>query len=297
MTVILPRDYHARTALEQARVVCITEDQAARMDIRPLRIGILNVMPKAEEYEFSLLHPLGRSVLQVEPVWIRLHKHRYGSSDQGHIDRLYVSFEDAIARQRLDGLVLTGAPVEELPFREVTYWEETQRILRYARDNIASTLGICWGALALAKMLGIEKTPFRRKLFGVFETRNLDHKHRITGDLDDTFFCPQSRHSGILDATLELERDRGNVNLLAHSGDAGYTILESADGRYLMHLGHPEYEPGRLVEEYRRDAALGRSDVAPPANVDVERPANTWRTHRNEFFSQWTKFVYETTSY
>ncbi|MFP4162421.1 MAG: homoserine O-succinyltransferase [Chitinispirillaceae bacterium] len=297
MTIVVPKDYHGINALESSKVHCISFEEALREDIRALRIGVLNIMPKAETYEFSLLHPLGRSVLQIEPVWIRLKTHQYNSSDQSHLRKLYVTFEEAVAKQNLDGLIVTGAPVEEIPFKEVNYWGEIQRILRYARNNIASTLGICWGGLALAKFLGIDKEVYPKKVFGVFETTNLDRNHRVTGEMDDVFWCAQSRHSGISDKVLELERDKGNVHLLAHSKDTGYTIFESTDKRFLVHLGHPEYEPQRLIEEYVRDKSRGRKDVTPPANLNLENPVNTWRSHRIEFFSQWIKFIHETTSY
>jgi homoserine O-succinyltransferase len=136
-----------------------------------------------------------------------------------------------------------------------------------------------------------------KKLFGVFQNRNLEREHRITGDTDDVFWCPQSRHSGVADGDIERARDRGIVRALSHSAATGYTIFESSDQRYLMHLGHPEYEPERLVFEYRRDAAAGRTNVDPPENVDLEQPFNTWRSHRNEFFSQWLKFVYDSVSF
>lgn len=297
MTIILPQYYHARQQLERARVVCITPEDAQHQDIRPLRIGILNVMPKAEAYEYSILQPLGRSIIQVEPMWIRLENHRYSSSNQDHIRGLYLTFEEAVRKLPLDGLILTGAPVEEIPFEEVHYWGELTRILQYARRNVASTLGICWGGLALGKMLGIEKSNLPKKVFGVFKNRSLERAHRITGDTDDEFWCPQSRHSGIEDAALERARDSGVVNLLSHAPETGYSIFESTDQRYLMHLGHPEYEPERLIFEYRRDLEAGRADVDPPQNLDVDEPVNTWRSHRNEFFSQWLKFIYDMTSF
>jgi len=297
MTIVLPKDYHAKALLEKRRVLCVDNEQAMTEDIRALRIGILNIMPQAETYEFSLVHPLGRSVLQIDPVWIRLQTHKYTSTDQLHLEKLYVPFEDAVSRNKLDGLIVTGAPVEEIPFEQVTYWEEIMRILKYAQRNISSTLGLCWGALALAKFIGIEKTVLPKKVFGVFETKNLNRDHRITGDMDDVFWCPQSRHSGIPDEVLEQERDKGRINLLAHAEGTGYIIFESADQRLLMHLGHLEYEPSRLVDEYTRDLKLGRNDVDKPANVDLENPLNTWRAHRNEFFSQWIKFVHESTQY
>jgi homoserine O-succinyltransferase len=293
LTIILPKHYHIRRALEESRVVCISAEQAVRQDIRPLRIGILNVMPMAETYEYTILQPLGRSIIQIEPVFIRLKSHAYKTSNWQHIQNAYVTFEEAMHHQPLDGLLLTGAPVEELAFEAVHYWEELAPILAQSREHCASTLGLCWGGLALAKTLGIEKIMYDRKLFGVFSTRNIERHHPITGDTDDIFSCPQSRHSGVDDAEMERQQVAGAVRLLAHAPETGYTIFESADRRFLMHLGHPEYEPERLVFEYARDRQLGLTDVDPPANMNLGQPLNTWRSHRNEFFSQWIKFVYE----
>ena len=297
MTIILPRDYHLRLALQESRIPCIDPEDALREDIRALRIGILNIMPKAESYEFSLLHPLGRSILQIDPVWIRLKTHSYQSSDREHLRNLYVEFDEAIAPGPLDGLILTGAPVEDIPFEAVTYWDEVRGILDYARREIPRTLGICWGGLALARQLGIEKVVFSRKLFGVFETRSLDPGHRITGGMDDVFWCPQSRLSGIPDPAMIQARDKGIVSLLAHSPEAGYTIFESADHRYLMHLGHPEYNARRLVEEYLRDLQAGRPGVEPPKNLSLENPLNRWKGQGAEFFFQWIRSIHECVSF
>ncbi|MGD0590716.1 MAG: homoserine O-succinyltransferase [Bacteroidota bacterium] len=293
MSVVLPNIYRHREKLEQRGVLCISEDEASRADIRPLRVGILNIMPKGETYEPYVLYPLSRSIIQIEPVWIRLHSHNYKSSDQNHLELFYDYFENAIVYAPLDGLLLTGAPVEEFAYEDVHYWDEITKILLFARQNITSTLGICWGGMALAKMLGIEKEMYQEKLFGAFETRNLDRSHFVSGELDDIFWCVQSRHSGISDKVLEEESARGSVNLLAHSENGGYTIFESVDHRYLMHLGHPEYEAQRLVEEYHRDVSLGRKDVSPPANIDLEKPINRWRSHGLEFFAQWVRYIFE----
>jgi len=293
MSVVLPDGYRHRENLETRGVLCLSHEEANRADIRPLRIGILNIMPKGETYEFHILFPLSRSIIQVEPVFIRLHSHLYKSTDPQHLELFYDYFENVTTRGQIDGLIVTGAPVEEIRFEEVTYWDEISAILAFARHNVTSTLGLCWGGLALAKLLGIEKEMFPRKLFGVFETRNLDRSHPVTGEMDDLFWCPQSRHSGIPDAVLEEARARGVVRLLAHSRESGYTIFESADRRLLAHLGHPEYEAHRLVDEYRRDVALGRTDVFPPANLDLDAPVNRWRSHGLEFFSQWIRNVYQ----
>ncbi len=297
MSIVLPENYHAKQPLEERRINCITREQAVQEDIRALRIGVLNIMPEAETYEFSLLFPLGRSVIQIEPVWLKLKTHMYKSTSRSHLESLYLTFDEAIAENHLDGLIVTGAPVEEIPFEEVSYWDEIVEILTYARSNIASTLGLCWGGLALAKMMGIEKVIYPLKLFGVFESYNTNRHHRVTGEMDDVFWCPQSRFSGIHDEALEKAQRDGIVNLLAHADEPGYFIFESVDGKYLIHLGHFEYESNRLVEEYLRDKKRGRIDVMPPKNVNIHKPKNRWRAHNLEFFTQWIKSVHEDTPF
>ncbi|MBI9101105.1 MAG: homoserine O-succinyltransferase [Spirochaetales bacterium] len=297
MAIIVPDDYHARKALQEARVHCMSAFEAQKQDIRPLRIGILNIMPVANTYEYNLLFPIGRSVLQIEPVWIRLKTHSYKSTSKEHLDDVYTTFDEAIKDRGFDGLIVTGAPVEELSFKDVRFWNELTAILDYAREKIASTLGICWGGMALAYYMGIEKLLYNKKLFGVYPIDNIDRNHRVTGDMDDVFMCPQSRHAGIDDDVLEAEAKAGRVNLLAHSDEAGYVIFESADQSFMIHLGHPEYETERLVNEYNRDMASGRKDVPLPLNLDVKNPKNNWRGGGLEFFTQWIKDVYIRTPY
>ena len=297
MTVVLPKAYHIQSVLEENGVQCIAESAARHQDIRPLRIGILNIMPKAEEYEFNLLLPLGLSILQIVPVWIRLESHAYKHADPHHLDRYYVTFAEAMRTNILDGLIVTGAPVEEMPYEEVHYWSELTGILGEAQKKIPSTVGICWGGLALAKFVGIEKTTLPRKAFGVYPTRNLIRNHPITGGLDDVFWCPQSRHAGIADKVLEQEQKAGHIRLLAYAEGAGYTIFETPEHRFIMHLGHQEYNSQRIVGEAVRDLKAGRPDVGPPVNFDLKHPVNNWRANRNEFFSAWIRFVYLTTKY
>ncbi len=297
MAIILPEDYHARTALENRRIHCMTSFQARKQNIRPLRIGILNIMPVANTYEYNILFPIGRSVLQIEPVWIRLKTHPYKSTSKTHLDKLYISFEKAIKERGFDGLIITGAPVEEKEFSEIWFWDELREILNYARNNIASTLGICWGGLALAYFNGIEKILYDQKLFGVYPLRNINRDHPVTGELDDIFMSPQSRFAGIPDDVLEEKAAAGELTLLAHSKNIGYVIFETADKRFMIHLGHPEYETERLGNEYKRDRSKGLSNVKKPLNLDVEHPVNTWRSHSLEFFTQWIKDVYLRTPY
>ncbi len=252
-----------------------------------LRVGIVNIMPRAQAYEAYLLRPLERAPHVVRPVWIRLESHTYTSSDAAHIDRHYTSFDGALADGALDGLILTGAPVEELAFSDVRYWDELRAILSYARRAVGGSLGLCWGGLALAQLLGLEKEMFDKKLFGVFQNRTLLREHPLTHGFDDVFWCAHSRHSGIESRALEAAQESGDVRLLAHGDETGYTLFESADQRFLAHLGHPEYEAERLVHEWERDSSLGRVDVEPPRHFDVTRPVNCWRSHCTEVFTRW----------
>jgi homoserine O-succinyltransferase len=254
--------------------------------VTPLRVGIINIMPRAEAYEINLLRPLGRAPQVVEPIWIKLQSHRYTSSDQAHLRAHYVPIEEA-TREPLDGLILTGAPIEQLEYGQVNYWKELVSILEFARQKTGGTLGLCWGGMALARMLGIEKQSYAKKLFGVYPNRNLSPGRGFMGDSDDTFYCAHSRHSGISDDDLEQAADRGAVRLLSHGALTGYSVFASTDGRYLMHLGHPEYDAERLSTEWRRDSALGRTDVEPPYNFDPDEPANLWRAHGTSLFARW----------
>lgn len=290
MTIVVPGDYHARLALEENQIQCISQSEAACQDIRELRIGILNIMPVCQDYEFNLLHPLGISILQVKPIWIRLSSHSYKSSDQDYVKNLYVTYEEAVRDQPLDGLIVTGAPIERLAFEEVSYWKEIGSILRHSQQNTPSTLGICWGAFALAYLAGVDKLHYAEKLFGVFEVYNLDSNHPITGELDDVFWCPQGRHAGIDDAVLEQAAAEGKFRLLAHGPDCGYVIFETPDHRFVMHTGHPEYSSQRLATEAKRDLILGRPIHSQ--NFDFHHPINRWKSHRNLFFTQWLKYCY-----
>ena len=297
MTIRLSPKHRLRSLFDQHHVAWLSEEAAEHQDIRPLRIGILNIMPRAEEYEFNLLAPMGRSILQIIPVWIRLRSHDYKSSDQAHLDKHYIPFDWAQSVASLDGLIVTGAPVEELPWEQVTYWKELCGIIDVAKAAGTSILGICWGGLALAKYIGIEKTMYPQKVFGVYPTRNLAPDHPLMGGLDDVFQCPQSRHSGIDDAVLEAAEQAGRVRLLAHAEKGGYTIFETPDHQIIMHLGHQEYNSSRLLTEARRDRLKARPDVGPLENLDEKSPVNNWRANRNEFFNSWIKHVYLTTPF
>ena len=290
MTLIVRSDYHAVPILERNGIRWIPPAQAKRQDIRPLRIGILNIMPLGEKYEFNILHPLGLSVLQLEPVWIRLESHSYKSWEPKHVADIYVTYKEAMRDQSLDGLILTGAPVETVDFEDVYYWEEIKTILSDARKNIPSTLGLCWAGFVMAYLEGVKKINYDHKLFGVFELKNLAPDHPIMGELDDVFFCPQSRQAGMPDEAMEEASESGRLKLLAYGPEAGYSIFSTTDERFIAHTGHPEYNATRLAEEAKRDH--GNPEVPAPANFDFNNPLNLWRSHRNTFFAQWVSYCY-----
>ena len=290
MTLIVRPDYHAVPILERNGIRWIPPSQAKRQDIRPLRIGILNIMPFGEKYEFNILHPLGLSVLQLEPIWIRLESHNYKSWEPKHVDDIYVTYEEAMRDQPLDGLILTGAPVETIEYEDVYYWEEIKTILSDARKNIPSTLGLCWAGFVMAYLEGVKKLNYDHKLFGVFELKNLAPDHPIIGELDDVFFCPQSRHAGMPDEAMEEASESGRLKLLAYGPEAGYSIFSTTDDRFIAHIGHPEYNATRLAEEAIRDH--GNPEVPAPVNFDFNNPINRWRSHRNTFFAQWVSYCY-----
>jgi homoserine O-succinyltransferase len=249
----------------------------------PLRLGIINVMPRAETYE-----PLLRRMFEASPapelIFLRLRSHSYSSSDPSHLARYYSMAESALAGE-LDALVLTGAPVEALAFEEVRYWRELESLLRGARAAKIPTLGICWGGLALAALEGIPKVQLTQKLFGVFEGRWLVEAHPLRGA--PGMACPQSRHASVDEHALEARARAGDLRLLVHGDGTGHTLFETTDGLATMHLGHPEYEVERLLQEWQRDRERRRTDVGAPVGVDLEHPQTTWRDASHDFMGRW----------
>jgi homoserine O-succinyltransferase/O-acetyltransferase len=256
--------------------------------VTTLRIGIVNLMPRAETYEATLGRALSAAGRAFQPIWLKLDTPAYASSDRAHIERVYVPLAAALDAGQLDGLIVSGAPVEELPYEAVTYWPELSEQLLLARARVRSTLGLCWGGLALAELLGVAKINFPHKLFGVYPLAARAPEHPTVHGLgDDTLLCPQSRHSGLDPASVATAAREQRVRLIAGSEAAGEVILESADRRFLMHTGHPEYEADRLAFEYHRDRDAGRSDVSAPFGYDADHPAATWSRASATFFRGW----------
>lgn len=255
---------------------------------RRLSIGIINLMPKVEQYEPLLrrvLEPAAEAAgVQLDLAWIALSTHAYASSDAAHLARAYVPFAQARCAG-LDGLILTGAPVEELSFEEVRYWPELVELLQWARAEIPSTLGLCWGGMALSYLLGIDKVRYPEKLFGVYPMRVIGAG---VGEAEGAeVYCAQSRHAGIDPHGFAEAAHAGSVVPRMHAEVGGHTVFDSGDGRFAMHLGHPEYDADRLMFEYTRDRTLGRRDVSAPYGLDLDTPHARFRSHGPAYFAQW----------
>jgi homoserine O-succinyltransferase len=290
MPLILPSNYHGISQIEQSNIVQWISDKSINNNIhaKSLRIGIVNIMPLGHEYELNLLNSLGFTNFIVQPIWIRLKSHTYKTWPDDYLDKYYITYDEAKDQGHLDGLIITGAPIEHLDFEEVTYWQEIVNIITDARESCPSTLGLCWAGMAMAYLAGVKKVVFEKKLFGVFELENQIPNHPVMGALDDKFVCPQSRNAGMDSLDMQKAESRGDLNLLAHSDETGYTIYETPDHKQLIHLGHPEYNSGRLAYEAKRDST--DPGVPPISNFDFEHPTNVWKMHRHTFYQQWLNY-------
>ena len=255
----------------------------------PLKIAILNLMPIKITTEADLLRLLSNSPLEIELDFIRLETHVSKNTSAEHLNTFYKPFS-AIKNERYDGCIVTGAPVELLPFEDVTYWRELTGIFDWARANVTSTLYICWGAqAALYHFYGIEKYTLNKKMFGIFRHTVNDPKFPLFRGFDDEFFAPHSRHTTIYADDIKKCAD---LTLLSESNEAGVAIVSSRNGRELYLTGHSEYAPLTLHEEYMRDRAKGLDSVELPQhyypnNDPNSRPVVTWRAHANLMFVNW----------
>jgi len=299
MPVKIPATLPARATLEKENIFVMDEDRAIHQDIRPLRVAILNLMPTKIATETQLLRLLSNSALQVEVTLLHTATHESKNVDPEHLLNHYYTFGD-ISSEKFDGLIITGAPVEQMPFKEVEYWKELTDILDWAESNVESTLHICWGAQAgLYHRYGIPKYDLPRKMFGVFEHRILSRTESLLRGFDDIFLAPHSRHTEIRRADVEKVSD---LNILAESEEAGLYLLGAKDGRHLYATGHSEYDPFTLKSEYDRDVNKGLPIHIPknyyPNDDPTQTPTVRWRGHSNLLFSNWLNYyVYQVTPY
>ena len=299
MPIRIPDALPATSILEGENIFVMTEHRAIHQDIRPLRVLILNLMPTKIETETQLLRKLSNTPLQVEVELLQTVSHRAEHVAAEHLESFYVSLDD-IRHRRYDGMIITGAPVEQLPFEDVEYWQELCSIMDWSRTHVHSTLHICWGAqAALYHHYGIKKVPLEKKLFGVFPHR-VEYKNPILlRGFDDVFMVPHSRHTTVRREDIERVPE---LKILASSEQAGVYAIFTAGGRQIFLTGHAEYDPDTLRREYERDKALGLPIAVPenyfPGNDDTKPPLVTWRSHANLLFSNWLNyFVYQTTPY
>ena len=299
MPVRIPSTLPARATLERENVFVMGEERAARQDIRPMRVAILNLMPTKIATETQLLRLLGNTALQVDVTLLHTATHESRNVAADHLLEHYTTFEQ-VRHEKFDGLVITGAPVEQMPFEEVDYWPEVAAIIDWASEAVSSTLNICWGAqAALYHRYGIPKHPLPRKMFGVFEHRTLAPTDRLLRGFDDVFLAPHSRHTEVRRADIERV---GEVSILAESDDAGVYLAGSRDGRHVFVTGHSEYDPLTLKAEYDRDVARGLPIEVPrnyyPDDDPSRPPLVRWRGHANLLFANWLNYhVYQVTPF
>lgn len=299
MPVKIPSTLPARATLERENVFVMGEERAARQDIRPMRVAILNLMPTKIATETQLLRLLGNSALQVDVTLLHTATHESKNVDAEHLLEHYTTFE-RVRDRKFDGLIITGAPVEQMPFEEVDYWPEIAAIIDWAETAVSSTLNICWGAqAALYRRYGIPKHPLPRKMFGVFEHRTLAPTDRLMRGFDDVFLAPHSRHTEVRRADIDKV---GEIAILAESDEAGVYIVGSSDGRHVFVTGHSEYDPLTLKAEYDRDVARGLPIDVPknyyPDDDPSRAPLVRWRGHANLLFANWLNYhVYQVTPF
>jgi homoserine O-succinyltransferase len=299
MPVKIPETLPARAILESEGIFVMGESRARHQDIRPLHVAILNLMPTKIQTETQLLRLLGNSPLQVEVTLLHTATHQSRNTPAEHLLNHYKSFAQ-VRHQKFDGLIITGAPVETLPFEEVDYWPELRDLMDWAKESVFSTFHICWGAQAgLYHLYGVPKYPLPEKMFGIFPHRVKHREHRLMRGFDDVFFAPHSRHTEI--RRIDVER-AGALTILAESEQAGVYILASNDHRNVFVTGHSEYDPLSLKSEYDRDLGKGLPIHIPinyfPGDDPVQSPLVRWRSHANLLFSNWLNyFVYQVTPY
>ncbi len=299
MPIKIPNSLPATQTLHEENIFVITENRAITQDIRPLRIVMLNLMPKKIETETQIARLIGNTPLQVELELLQTATHQSTHTAAEHMLSFYKVFDD-IKDQNFDGMIITGAPVEHMEFEEVEYWQELCRIMEWSKTHVTSTLYICWGAQAgLYYHYGIKKHALAEKLFGVFEHK-LDHKRSILfRGFDDTFLVPHSRHTTVLREDIEAVKD---LKVLCSSDEAGVFAVATERGRQIFVTGHSEYDADTLKKEYLRDKEKGLPIAIPknyfPNDDETKDPLVRWRSCANLFYSNWLNyFVYQTTPY
>ena len=299
MPIKVPDQLPAKETLAEENIFVMDESVAYHQDIRPLRIVILNLMPIKEVTETQLLRLIGNTPLQVEVDLIHPKTHMSKSTSAQHLESFYKTFDD-IKDKYYDGMIITGAPVETLPYEEVNYWEELQEIMDWSARKVTSTFHICWAAQAgLFHHFGVPKYDLSEKIFGVFPHQVEKRNVPLMRGFDEQFLVPQSRHTEVRREDIE---NAGELDILSFSPEAGVYIAASRNGRQIFVTGHSEYDPASLKAEYDRDVAKGMEIALPknyyPNDDPSKQPLSSWRAHGNLLFSNWLNYyVYQQTPY
>lgn len=299
MPIKIPNRLPARKVLESENIFVMTEKRALHQDIRPLKILILNLMPTKITTETQLMRCLSNTPLQIEIDLLQTATHVSKNTSEDHLRSFYRSFED-IRNERYDGMIITGAPVENMDFEDVDYWPELQKIMKWSKTNVHSTLHICWGAqAALYYYYGIPKHALDKKMFGIFDHKLCDRSEPLVRGFNDIFSAPHSRHTA---NSLEDIANNKHLKLLAVSDEAGPYLAISKDGRRIFLTGHPEYDADTLAGEYFRDVNKGLEIDIPKNYFEDDDPSKppvvSWRSHANLLYTNWLNYyVYQTTPY
>lgn len=299
MPIRIPDDLPAAATLKQENIFVMSEQRAYHQDIRPLKVAILNLMPTKVDTETQLLRLLGNTALQVDITLLHSISHVSKNTPKEHLEAFYKTW-DGVKKERYDGMIITGAPVENLDFQEVDYWDELCAIMDWSLHNVYSTMHICWGAQAgLYHHYGIPKYSLAQKCFGVFPHEASRQYVRLLQGFDDVFYCPHSRHT-----TLRREDILANekLDLVVESPEAGVAVVRAMRGRQVYVTGHFEYDPLTLKSEYDRDVAAGKPIHVPlnyyPGDDPSKTPVVRWRSTANLFFANWLNYyVYQNTPF
>ncbi len=299
MPIKIDSNLPAHKLLENENIFVMTEERAVSQDIRPLKILILNLMPTKIETETQILRLLSNSPIQVEAELLQTATHEVKNVSKEHMLKFYKTFDD-IKNERFDGMVVTGAPVENMEFEQVDYWDELCRIFEWSKTNVYSSFFICWGAqAALYYKYGLKKYQLDKKMFGVFEYVSLDTFHPLMRGLDDKFWVPHSRHTEVRRGDIALIKD---LQILSYSEKSGVHLISDMECRNFFSTGHSEYDRDTLAKEYFRDVEKGLDIDLPenyfPDNDPSKTPEVKWRSAANIIFSNWLNyFVYQRTPY
>ncbi len=299
MPIKTQRDLPAKEILENENIFVMDENRAMHQDIRPLQVCILNLMPIKQDTELQLLRALSNTPLQVDVTFLNVKSHTSLNTSANHLNKFYTTI-DEIRHKKFDGLIITGAPVEDIAFEEVDYWEEVCEIMDWTKTHVTSTIFICWAAqAAFYHYYGIQKKPLSEKLFGVYDHKVSNRKVPLLRGFDDVFCAPHSRHTETPADKIHACKD---ITVLAESEEAGIFLAIANEGKQIFLNGHPEYDRYSLKNEYFRDLNKGLPIHIPynyfPGDDPDQKPLLQWRSHSNNLYSNWLNYyVYQVTPY